>query len=113
MDADTKLFMACFQQISDDQNAVRNSSDDEEPVVVKKQKVSPAIKSDTLSNDEAVSISFAAYHQYIRRFNDGDLSYIHASTTYAKSVYAKAKELKAEYKDRFDVAAVIAALDAA
>jgi hypothetical protein len=28
-------------------------------------------------------------------------------------VYAKAKELKAEYKDRFDVAAVIAALDAA
>ena len=94
--ADTKLFIDIFKQIME--------ADDDAAYAKDK-----AIDTSSLSIDEALDITFAAFDYFIRRYYDGDAGYIEWAKNYGKQVCEKARALKAEYKERFDAAAVIAA----
>ena len=105
--ADTKLFMDSFKQIMDeDDDDDDDEDDDKDNGEAKKQKTSLP---DQLSNKEALAITFAAFDYFIRRYFDGDVAYINGAKGYGMQVCEKVQELKAEYKERFDASAVIAA----
>ena len=98
--ADTKLFIDIFKQIMDA---------DDDPAYTEDNDKVQAIDTSSLSIDEALDITFAAFDYFIRRYYDGDAGYIEWAKNYGKQVCEKARALKAEYKERFDAAAVIAA----
>ena len=99
--ADTKLFIDIFKQIMDE------ADDDDNPPTYDDKYDKPI--DNTLSIDQALDITFAAFDYFIRRYYDGDAGYIEWAKNYGKQVCEKARALKAEYKERFDAAAVIAA----
>jgi len=110
-ESDIEMFMDDFKQILEQSDGNSEDEDDEEeeeddePAPKKQRTASP----DQLTVDEALDITFAAFDFYIRKYFDGDISYVDGAKNYGKQVCTKAKELKAEYKERFDAASVIAA----
>ena len=96
-DADTKEWMDEFK-------AMMKRDDDEQEAVKK-------TISDQLSIDEALDITFAAFDYFIRQNYDGGIEYVDSAQVYGRQVCAKACEFKAKFKDRFHVAAVVAAFD--
>jgi hypothetical protein len=116
VDADTATFMESFKQIVQEINRPPVSDEDEESEeeeeipepAPKKQKTSTP---DELSNEEAVSIAFAALEYYVRYCDDGDIGCINGAKEYGRRVFEKAQELKAEHKGRFDAGSIVAAFE--